>query len=98
MDKDEKIKRVIEFFAAQTGVPVKNLMGGQDKSSCIARYMAVAYLHNEMKVSGYKLASVFGQTRINLLRGIRVLRNWLKYHSDIRAKYFEVINKLEEVL
>lgn len=62
---------------------------------CITRYMIYAYLHNNMNVSASDIGKVFGRTRINVLRGIRVLKGWMRYHSEIKDEYHSIIKKIE---
>ena len=64
---------------------------------CIGRYMIYRYLHEELKWSAGKVAKLFNRTRINVFRGIRVLRNQMQFDKDLRIAYTNIIQKIEDV-
>lgn len=56
----------------------------------ITRAIVFAYLHNKLKVSGDSLSTMFGRSRVNILRSIRNLRNMATYNKPIRQEWYDV--------
>ena len=88
---DDKALRAIEVFSSRMGINRDEVMKSATHKACATRYMIFSYLHNNLGVTGYKLAEYFGQTRINILRGIRILKGWMKFHHVIKLSYFDMI-------
>lgn len=93
---DDKALRAIEVFSSRMGINRDEVMKSATHKACATRYMIFSYLHNNLGVTGYKLAEYFGQTRINILRGIRILKGWMKFHHDIKLKYSDIIKEIED--
>lgn len=93
---NEKITRIATHIANERGIDLCAIVYSGTRTACVARYMAYAYLHNNLSISAREIGEYFGRTRINVLRGIRVLKGWIRYHSDIKDEYFSLVAKLEE--
>lgn len=96
MQTNEQIARVVDAFAKYKNMAVADVYGAANLHSvCVVRYMIYAYLHNELKIPASKIGSIFGRTRVNVLRGIRVLKGWMRYHEDMKNEYLSIIQKIE---
>lgn len=93
---NEEITRIVGRIADERGIDLTAIVGSNTRPACVARYMAYAYLHNNLSIPARVVGEYFGRTRINVLRGIRVLKGWIKYHHGIKEEYFSMIEKLEE--
>lgn len=90
------IHDIISTFCVARGVSADDVTHESTlRDICITRYMIYAYLHNNMNVSASDIGKVFGRTRINVLRGIRVLKGWMRYHTEIKEEYHSIIKTIE---
>lgn len=93
---DDKIARAITLFSLQRNVDEHDVLGGSTlRSVCVTRYMLYVYLHYNLRLPASKVATMFGRTRVNVLRGVRVLKGWMKYHQDIRDEFMDIIKQIE---
>lgn len=60
-----------------------------------ARYIVYTYLHYEVKLSSNTIGKYFGRSRINILRGIRILKGWMGYHAETKEKCESIIRELK---
>lgn len=94
---NEKIRHIVLTFAAARGMSEEIVMSNTTlRPVCVTRYMIYSFLRCKLNISASDIGEYFGRTRINVLRGIRVLRGWCRYHDDIKQEYREVMKKLEE--
>ena len=92
MNPDE----VISFFCTQTGVdPAQITSRAKDGDIWHTRYMLWHYMHNNMGMSATKLSKLFNRNRPSVFRGLRVFRNHLHYHKNIREEYHGILKKIE---
>lgn len=59
------------------------------------RYIVYSYLHYEEGLSSFKIGKYFNRDRINIIRGIRILKGWTGYHTDIKHKVEDIMKKLK---
>ena len=87
---------IIDFFCKHRECQPSDVLGPATHLNIrITRYMLYAYLHNEKRISSFKLAEIFGRTRINVLRGIRVLRGYMQYDKTLKNEYHDIVSKVE---
>lgn len=88
--------RVIERICEYRGVSVEDVMGRFGNSNVyITRYFVYAYLHNKMKIPGEVMATIFNRRRINILLGIRTLKNNIQYNRELQKEWNKVVEMLE---
>lgn len=93
---NEDYKKILTIFASHRGVKAEDVVGYCTlREACVTRYMIYAYLHNELKISASHIGEAFGRTRVNILRGIRVLKGWMHFHSEIKTEYQSIIEMIE---
>lgn len=64
--------------------------------ACIVRYMCYRYLHEELSWSASRIGRLFNRSRINVFRGIRILRHQMAFSSTLREQYCRLVQKIEE--
>lgn len=67
----------------------------KQKRAVEARYITYTYLHYEMRVSSFKIGKYFNRHRVNVIRGIRILRGWMNYHLETKEKVEGIIDTLK---
>lgn len=60
-----------------------------------ARYIVYYYLHYEVGLSSSVIGRYFKCSRYNVLRGIRILKGWMEYHTEIKERYQSIVEKLK---
>lgn len=97
MYSSTRVEKVIDTVLKCFGIKRDELFSKFNKHDiCVVRYILYLYLHEEVKLSSFKLGKIFKRDRINILRGIRVLKGWMRYSADIKAKYDSVVVILKE--
>lgn len=67
----------------------------KEKNICEARYMAYLYLHSVIGLPSGEIGKYFNRDRVNIIRGIRILKGWMNYHCDTKERYEAMIEKLK---
>lgn len=75
--------------------PRELISNSKQKKIVEARYIIYTYLHYEMRVSSFKIGKYFNRHRINIIRGIRVLKGWMNYHAETKEKVELIISQLK---
>lgn len=97
MYSSTRIEGVIDTVTKCFGITRDELFSKSNKHEiCVVRYILYLYLHKEVKLSSSKLGEIFRRDRINILRGIRVFKGWMRYCADIKAKYDSAVIVLKE--
>ncbi len=93
---NDKIHDIIKTFCVSQNQDISDVVGDISlKPVCVTRYMIYAYLHNVMNIPASQIASIFNRSRINVFRGIRVLKGWMRFHEDIHEKYLSIVKVIE---
>lgn len=87
---------VIEAFCTATDTDISAILG-RDRSLKVwnVRYMIWHYLHFNMGASASRIAKIFDRDRVNIFRGIRLIKHQMKYDSRLREKYYDICAKIE---
>lgn len=95
-DTTRIIADVVMRISMLYGVSPHALMDkSKQRHVCEARYIAYTYLHYEIGLSSIKIGKYFNRSRFNVLRGIRILRGWMGYHTETKTKVESIINTLK---
>lgn len=86
----------IESFCAATDTESDAVLG-REKSLKIwnVRYMIWHYLHYNMGASANRIAKIFNRDRVNIFRGIRLIKHQMKYDSRLRETYYDICARIE---
>lgn len=88
--------RVIGAFCEGTTADCADVLGRRNNISLWdIRYMSWHYMHYSMGFSANRIAKIFNRDRVNIFRGIRLLRHRLKYHGDLKERYYNICAKIE---
>lgn len=92
-------EEIILFFCNQTGLDPTTIYN-REKNDNIwhTRYMIWHYLHHTQGMSATKLSKLFDRNRPSIFRGLRVFRNHLQFHSEVRKEYYGIVKKLEGIV
>lgn len=74
-------------------ISVEDFYHSKDSQSYISRYMVWSYMQKHGYTSN-AIAAYFGRSRRQIMRGLRTLRNLVKYHTGFRDVYESVMAKL----
>lgn len=92
----QDIAKIVLRVSEILGVSLHELVGNSKRKSVVeARYIIYAYLHYEMQISSFKIGKYFNRHRVNIIRGIRVLKGWMKYHTETKEKVELIISTLK---
>lgn len=91
-DIAKTVLRVSEIYKIS---PIELISFSRRKKVVEARYIVYMYLHYEMQVSSFRISLYFKRHRINIIRGIRVLKGWMNYHAETKEKVELIISQLK---
>lgn len=93
-----ELKRLTERFCIAAEIDYDEMMGTRHRLALWnARYMAWHYLHYDKGISANRIARFFNRDRVNIFRGIRLLKHQMKYDSTLRNKYYGICEKAEDM-
>lgn len=94
-----QVNRVIDAFCECKGLDRDCIMG-MDKREVVrtARHMLYLILRDKCGISSYKLASLFGRARRNIVRSISVMKNHISIYQDVYAEYHALVKKIEDIV
>lgn len=88
---------IIESFCEELGMDSAEVLG-KDKNAKLwnARYLIYYHLHFGMGLSANRIAKIFDRDRVNIFRGIRLIKHQMKYDNKLREKYYNICAKIED--
>ena len=91
------IDSVIHFFCTHKGITKEELIGKTRRADIwLTQNMVWHYLHYNLGMSATQLSKKFNRNRPSIFRGIRVLKQHIKFHKHIKDEYESLIKKMEE--
>lgn len=91
------IDKTIEIVCKCRGVGRDELFGeNRSQRVCIAQYMILSYLHNNVKLSSFFLERHFPRTRRQILHGIKMLKNHISVYPALLGEYMAIVREIEE--
>lgn len=93
------IDSVIHFFCTHKGITKEELIGHERRNDLWKlRNFLWHYCHYNLGYSANQLSKTFNRNRPSIFRGIRVLKQHIKFHKHIKDEYEALIKKMEESL
>lgn len=95
-EKQAIIDKTIEVVCKHRGVDRTELFGdNRTQRVCVAQYMILAYLHNNVKLSSFFLERHFPRTRRQILHGIKMLKNHMSVYPALLGEYMAIVREIE---
>lgn len=88
--------RIINLICAHKDVtPDRVFTADRHQEVIFARFAIWYHLHYSLKMSATQLSKMFGRSKANIFRGIRVFKYHLRYDKKFKDDYESLIEKLE---
>lgn len=92
-----QIDSIIRFFCIQRGVDYAELKGfGRTSNLVETRFMVWHYLHFNMGLSCTVLSKLFHRNRPSIFRGIRVVKQHMRFHKHVKEEYDSIVKKIKD--
>lgn len=99
MDKEvaTQIAKIILRISELYDYTPEEIIGrGKRKRVSEVRYAIYMYLHYEVGLSSNMIGKYFKRSRYNILRGIRILRGWMEFHTETKEQYQRLVERLKD--